>query len=213
MDRGALERALADVADFRDPSLRLEQYPTPDWLAAHLLHAAAMAGDLDGTVLDLGAGTGVLALGAALTGRPDRVVGLELDAGALAVARENEAGAAAPVDVDWVRADLSRPPLAAVTPAERDGVTVVSNPPFGAQDGAEGADRAFLAAASEVAAVSWTVHNGGSRGFVEAFVADAGGELTHAYGAELELDRRFPFHDAEQATVPVEAFRVEWVQS
>lgn len=210
MDRGALERALADVADFRDPSARLEQYPTPDWLAAHLLHAAAMRGDLDGTVLDLGAGTGMLALGAALTGRADRVLGLELDAGALAVARENEARLSPPVGVEWVRADAARPPLAPAGRDRRGGVTVVSNPPFGAQDGAEGADRAFLSTASEVAAVSWSVHNGGSRGFVEAFVDDAGGDLTHAYGAELELDRRFPFHDAERAAVPVEVFRVDW---
>jgi putative methylase len=210
MDRQALERALADVADFSDPSPALEQYPTPDWLAAHLLHVATLQGDLPGTVLDLGAGTGMLALGAALTGRPDRVLGLELDPGALAVARENEARLDPPVEVDWVRADATRPPLAERERAASPAPTVVANPPFGAQDGNQGADRAFLVTASDVAAVSYTVHNGGSREFVEAFAADNGGEVTHAFGAELVLDRRFPFHDAERETVPVEAFRVEW---
>jgi len=210
MDRQALERALADVADFPDPSPALEQYPTPDWLAAHLLHVAAMQGDLSGTVLDLGAGTGMLALGAALTGLPDRVLGLELDPAALAVARANEARLAPPVGVDWVRGDATRAPLAGRGRGASRPPTVVANPPFGAQDGNEGADRGFLVTASEVAAVSYTVHNGGSRAFVEAFAADNGGEVTHAFGAELALDRRFTFHDAERETVPVEAFRVEW---
>ena len=122
MDRGALERALADVADFSEPSVRLEQYPTPDWLAAHLLHAAAVRGDLDGTVLDLGAGTGMLALGAALTGRPARVLGLELDAGALAVARAPVPAENASVALRGVR--FERDGRAVVAAADNTSVTV-----------------------------------------------------------------------------------------
>ncbi|MGB9966052.1 METTL5 family protein [Halobacterium hubeiense] len=199
----ALEQRLAAVEGFRDPSAALEQYPTPADLAAHLLHLADLHGDLAGrAVADLGTGTGMLALGAA-TREPERVFALERDPDALAVARENEARVDPDVAVDWLLADATRPPLSAVD-------TVVMNPPFGAQRGSEHADRAFLAATAEVASVSYSVHNAGSRSFVESFVADAGGEVTHAFAAEFDVDRQFDFHTSERERLDVEVFRVEW---
>jgi len=204
MDRRTLERRLEAVAGFEDPSAALEQYPTPPDVAAHFLHVAAMQGDLAGrTVVDLGSGTGVLALGAACLG-PERVVALERDPEAVATARENEARVDPPVAVDWLRGDATRAPL------PDDGLTVVANPPFGAQDGASGADRPFLATASRVARVSYTLHNAGSRDFVESFAADNGGTVTHAFRVALALDRQFPFHDADRREVPALAVRVSW---
>lgn len=199
----ALERRLATVEGFRDPSPELEQYPTPAGLAAHVVHVADLQADLAGrTVVDLGAGTGILALGAA-TRNPERVLAVERDAGALATARANEPRVDPGIDVDWIRGDAARPPLAAVD-------TVVMNPPFGAQAGNEHADRAFLAAASELAAVSYSVHNAGSESFVESFAADNGGSVTHAFAAAFDVDRQFAFHDADRETLDVELFRIEW---
>lgn len=205
MGKRDLERRLGLLADFAEPRVDLEQYATPADVAAHLIHRADLEGDVrDRTVVDLGTGTGVLALGAASRG-PERVLALELDRDALALARENEQAFDPDVAVDWIRADATRPPLGLEGP-----VTVVSNPPFGAQDGREGADRAFLAAAADLATVSYTVHNVGSRDFVEAFVADAGGEVTHAFEAVLAVDRQFPFHNEDRRELPVELYRVEW---
>ncbi|WP_336036753.1 METTL5 family protein [Halobacterium yunchengense] len=198
-----LERRLAAVEGFRDPDPALEQYPTPAGLAAHLLHLADLQGDLARrTVADLGAGTGMLALGAA-TRDPQRVVAVERDADAIAVARENEGRVDAGVAVDWVRGDATRPPLAAVD-------TVVMNPPFGAQRGRRHADRDFLAAAADVAAVSYSIHNAGSRAFVESFAADRGGDVTHAFAAEFDVDRQFEFHTSDRETLDVEVFRIAW---
>jgi len=202
--RRALARRLEAVEPFSDPRLDLEQYPTPADVAAHLLHLADLQGDLSGTVLDLGAGTGALALAAACRA-PDRVVGVELDDAALATARTNERRVAPETTVDWVRGDIRALPVA--PPRE---TTVVANPPFGAQDGAAGADRPFLAAAADLAAVSYTLHNAGSRAFVESFAADRGGEVTHAFAVEFDVDRQFAFHDEERRTLSVEAFRVDW---
>jgi len=84
------------------------------------------------------------------------------------------------------------------------------NPPFGAQAGQRHADREFLAAAADVADVSYSIHNSGSRAFVESFATDRGGELTHAFAAEFDVDRQFDFHTSERETLDVEAFRVEW---
>src|SRR6056297_2471717 len=156
----SLATKLGVVAGFEDPRLALEQYPTPPDLAAHVVHLADLHDDVDGrTVLDLGTGTGMLALAAALRG-PARVLGVELDRAALTTATANERRVAASAPVHWIQADATRLPLAVPDP-----VTVVMNPPFGAQDGNRNADRGFLEAASHVAAVSYSVHNAGSRSF------------------------------------------------
>jgi putative methylase len=201
----ALAGQLAVVAGFENPRVALEQYPTPPEIAAHVVHVADLNGDVEAkTVVDLGTGTGMLALGAALRG-PARVVGVELDGDALGTARENRKRVGTTTPIHWIQADATRAPLCLDGP-----VTVVANPPFGAQDGNAHADRAFLETTAELADVSYTVHNAGSREFVEAFVADAGGEVTHAFEATFELDRQFDFHEADSRELTTEVFRVVW---
>jgi putative methylase len=203
--RRRLAQELAVVAGFEDPRAPLEQYHTPPDLAAHIVHVADLQGDVEGrTVVDLGCGTGMLALGAALRG-PERVVGIDVDPAPLSTARENERRVAARTDVPWLRADATRAPL-----CPEDPVTVLMNPPFGAQTGNEGADRAFLETAVDVAGVSYSVHNAGSEEFVEAFAAEEGGEVTHAFAAEFELPRQFDHHEADSRTLDTEVFRIEW---
>ncbi|MFB6139911.1 MAG: METTL5 family protein [Halosimplex sp.] len=200
-----LAQQLAVVAGFEDPRVDLEQYRTPPDVAAHLIHRADLQGDIEGrTVVDLGTGTGMLALAAVLRG-PESVVGVDLDPEPLATARANERRVAAAADVEWVRGDATRVPLAPDGPT-----TVVMNPPFGAQSGNEHADRGFLAAAAEIGDVSYSVHNAGSEAFVESFAADNGGRVTHAFAAELDLPHQFDFHEAESRTIDVEVFRIEW---
>lgn len=214
-DRRELARRLESLADFDDPSPDLEQYLTPAELAAHVIHLARVQGDLAGgepgdrsqPVVDLGTGTGVLGIGAALAGAPS-VVGIDVDRAALVVAREN----ASRIDpegrlesrLEWVQGDATRHPLATTH------ATVVSNPPFGAQHGNRHADRAFLETAREIGSVSYTIHNAGSQSFVESFAADAGGEVTHAFRAPFPVEHRFDFHTEAAAELEVEVFRIEW---
>lgn len=216
----ALAQRLAVVAGFEDPQVGLEQYPTPPDLAAHLIHVADLQGDIeDRPVIDLGTGTGMLALGAALRG-PESVVGIDIDPDPLRTARANERRVGTTADVSWVRADATDAPLrsraASSETAEastRDSdapTTIVMNPPFGAQNDNEHADRAFLATAARMATVSYSIHNADSSGFVEAFADDNGGAVTRAYGAELDLPRQFEFHEADSRTVDAEVFRIEW---
>ncbi|KKF39543.1 RNA methyltransferase [Halorubrum saccharovorum] len=201
----SLATKLGVVAGFEDPSAALEQYPTPPDLGAHVVHLADLHGDVDGrTVLDLGTGTGMLALAAALRG-PARVFGVELDRGALSTAIENERRIAASAPVHWLQGDATRLPLDVPDP-----VTVVMNPPFGAQDGNRNADRGFLATASRVAAVSYSVHNAGSREFVEAFAADNGGDVTHAFAADFQIEAQFDHHTDAARDIDAEVYRIEW---
>ena len=203
--RRRLAQELAVVAGFEDPNAPLEQYHTPPDLAAHIVHVADLQGDIeDRTVLDLGCGTGMLALGAALRG-PDRVAGIDIDPAPLATANENERRVGAMTDVSWIRGDVTTPPFVPI-----DSATVLMNPPFGAQSGNEGADRAFLKTAASLGAVSYSVHNAGSESFIEAFAGDNGGEVTHAFAAEFELPKQFDHHDDDSRTIDTEVFRIEW---
>ncbi|PSP85221.1 RNA methyltransferase [Halobacteriales archaeon QS_1_68_17] len=203
--KSALAQQLAVVAGFENPRAKLEQYRTPPELAATLIHTADLQGDIeDRIVIDLGTGTGMLALGAALRG-PSVVVGLDLDPEPLRTARENHRKVGSASDVAWVRADATEPPLCPGGPT-----TVVMNPPFGAQAGNEHADRGFLATAADIADVSYSIHNADSEGFVRSFAADEGGDVTHAFRAEFELPRQFEFHEADSAGIEAEVFRIEW---
>jgi putative methylase len=200
-----LTQQLAVVAGFEDPRVALEQYRTPPDLAAHLIHTADLHDDVeDRTVVDLGCGTGMLALGAALRG-PRAVVGLDVDPGALATAVDNQGRVASHSPVSWVRADASAAPLCPDAPT-----TVVMNPPFGARAGNEHADRGFLETTAGIAEVSYSIHNADSEAFVEAFAADEGGEVTHAFRAEFDLPQQFDFHERDRADLEVEVFRIEW---
>ncbi|WP_254862572.1 METTL5 family protein [Halovivax gelatinilyticus] len=202
--RRELARALSAVSDFDQPIASLEQYLTSPELASHVCHVAEMAGDVsDRTVVDLGTGTGMLAIGARFGG-PDRIVGIDVDAGALSTAVENERRIFADRSIEWIRADATRPPLSI------SGVTVFSNPPFGAQNASSHADRAFLVAIADIASVSYTIHNEGSRSFVESFADDVGASLTHAFAAEIPVGRRFDFHTEDRRDLPVEVYRIEW---
>ncbi len=192
--RKDVEIALQRLEGFEEPSASLEQYETPAPLASRLLHLAWSRGDLDGWVLDLGCGTGVLGVGAALYGA--RVVGVDVDSDALRTARHNAESAGVGEKTDWVRGDVGSVPVRQVD-------TVVMNPPFGAQK--RGADRPFLRTAESVADTVYTVHNQGSRSFVESFVE---GEITDAFEARIVLPHRFEFHDEEAREITVEIYRL-----
>ncbi|WP_336338853.1 METTL5 family protein [Haloarcula brevis] len=204
--KSALAQQLAVVAGFDNPRASLEQYRTPPDLAAHLVHTADLQDDIQGrTVVDLGCGTGMLALGAALRS-PARVVGLDIDPAPLSTARANERKVGSTTSVSWVRADATAAPLCPPV----GETTVVMNPPFGAQSDNEHADRRFLETAAAIAGVSYSIHNEGSRSFVESFAADNGGEVTHAFETEFDLPRQFDFHESDRRAITAEVYRIDW---
>ena len=85
-----LERFLSKVAPQPNPKVHLEQYTVSEQIAANMLYIAAYANnDIVGkSVLDLGCGTGRLALGALFVGAKE-VVGVDIDRLAIKTAHEN----------------------------------------------------------------------------------------------------------------------------
>src|SRR6266851_4955376 len=98
-----LEIQLGKLKILEKPNLKLEQYPVSSEAASELLYIAGFEhNDLEDRVIDLGTGTGRLAIGAGLMGA-EEIVGVDLDQRALALAKENAETAG--VQVEWVHSD------------------------------------------------------------------------------------------------------------
>ncbi len=191
--RAAFVRRLAALRGFPHPDPRREQVVTPPEAAAALFEAALARDDLVGrSVLDLGSGTGVLAIGAALLGAA-RVTGGEADPAALAVAREN--ARAAGVEVDWREGEVGATALRADT--------VVMNPPFGAQRAH--ADRPFWEAA--LAAAGRRIYAFAltdSRSFIAGRAVARGAQVEATLPVSWDLPRTFRHHRKDRVAVPVD---------
>ncbi len=190
-----IEITLERLKGFSNPKIKLEQYVTPAGLAAFVVTTAKVFGDLD-IVADLGCGTGVLAIGAALLG--SYAFGVDIDLEALKIAKEN--AKMLDVKVDFVNADIKD--LRVKKP-----VTTIMNPPFGIQR--RHADRPFLEKAFEISKTIYSIHSAGSEKFVEKLAIDRGFKVTHVWKFSIPLKRTYSFHEKAFKYIPVEVFRIE----
>jgi putative methylase len=165
---------------------------TPAELAAEMLGEADRRGDLAGkSVLDLGAGSGVLAIGAALLGASVRAV--EVDPEAVEVARANAESVGAAVTFETRAVDASGPAVD----------TVVMNPPFGAQR--RHADAPFWEAAFALAhGAIYAFALAASRTFIERRAVVSGARIEVTRPVRWELARTFPHHRKRLAEIPVD---------
>lgn len=195
MKKKQLEIMLEQVEGFSDPLAPLEQYATPATIAAELLYLAFAKNDLaEGMVYDLGCGTGVLAIGAALLGSPG-VKGFDVDERAIRTAQQN--AGRMNVDVEFI--------CSPIEDVDGRAKTVIMNPPFGAQ--AKRNDRPFLLKALEVGDIVYSIHNSGSYEFIKRFIYPA--VITERYHAGFPIRRTFKFHKKDIEVVDVEIFRIE----
>jgi len=196
-----LEMTLQRVAGFSSPRPVLEQYQTPAPLAARLLFHALMKGDIEGKVVcDLGSGTGVLAIGAALLGAIS-VKGVDVDKKAVDIAHKN--AELLDADVKFIVADVKDQNLTDVL-----GLcdTVIMNPPFGAQK--VHADRPFIDLAISVAPVIYSIFNAGSTPFIKTYTTGRV-EIDERVGGVFTMKRTFSFHTQDIQEIGVEILRLK----
>ena len=195
-----LEMILQRIAGYHHPRAALEQYQTPAPLAARLLYHALMKGDIEGkTVCDLGCGTGVLAIGAALLGA-DHVIGIDSDPQAVRDANAN--AALLDTDIEFIVSDVQD----AALPGQLGRCdTVVMNPPFGAQK--VHADRPFIDLALSIAPVTYSIFNAGSTQFIETYTAERA-EIDERVGGIFPIKRTFSFHTHDVQEIEVEILRL-----
>jgi putative methylase len=201
-----LELFLSQIKPHPSPRADFEQYTVSEAVAATLLYIAAYVNNdvIDRNILDLGCGTGRIALAASFLGAA-AVVGIDIDKKAISVAVDNSKRTGVKTDVHWIVGDIS-----AIT-GKFD--TVIQNPPFGVQK--RYADRKFLEKALEVGNVIYSLHSHPNperqlirslkanpwnllkvapSSFIENFVASRNGFVKAVYAMPMTIPHMFDFH-------------------
>lgn len=197
-----LEMILQGIPYHISPKVHLEQYTTPANIAADVLWNAYSLGDIEGKkVIDLGCGTGIFAIGAALLGAGE-VKGIDMDKEAIEVAREQALKMEVENTVEFFSED--------VQDFNERGNTVIQNPPFGAQKaGLKNADRIFMKKAIESAPVVYSFHIKETEEFVEKYFGYLGGYITHKQYYSFNIPKIYDFHKKDKISVNVVVFRVK----
>tara|TARA_B100001750_G_C15358702_1_gene521031 strand:+ start:236 stop:820 length:585 start_codon:yes stop_codon:yes gene_type:complete len=176
-------KILFNSPDFYQPKPELEQYSTPVDIVAEMIKLANAQGDLSGNVVDLGCGTGRLAIGASLLGAEVTAYEIDNDALELAKSYSKEHN----LEIEWINL--------AIENIDKKYDTVLMNPPFGSQR--PGADRAFLKKSLEIGSRIWSIHMAETKNFVKEFVEKNNGQIISAYEFAFPIKNSMPFHTKE----------------
>jgi len=192
-----LEIALQAIAPHPNPKVHLEQYTTPADIAADILFSACYTyEDIRGkSVLDLGTGTGRLAIGAAILGA-EQVVGIDVDAATVQSALSDSKRMQ--LKVDWVVGDIES--------VQDPFDTVIMNPPFGTKQ--EHADIRFLRVALKVGKVIYSIHKSTTHSFISRWLKDAGAESEILMTTKMLIPHQYNFHHKRRHVVVVDVLRI-----
>jgi putative methylase len=197
-----LERTLSEIEPNPSPKVYLEQYTTPSNVAADVLYLAAYVNDdiIEKTVLELGCGTGRLAIGAALLGAKE-VIGVDLDLDAVRVAQKNAKIMGVEKKTHWIVGDIDV--------VEGAFGTILQNPPFGAQK--RRADRRFIIRSLALGNRIYSFHKSGdsNRVFIKRFIEEHGGKTYTIFPMVMEIPRMFKFHTKKKQSIPVDLYIIE----
>jgi putative methylase len=201
-----LELTLSRVKPHPKPAPNLEQYTIPPDVAATMLYIAAYGNDdiIDKKVLDLGCGTGRLAIGAAFLGARE-ITGVDIDRTAVKTAFENAFDVGFKEKTQWIAGDVDS--------VQGTFDTVLQNPPFGVQK--RGADRKFIVKALELGKMTYSLHKRpnedltltrklktssdraisvSASAFMKRFVEENGGRIEGVYALLMTIPHMFSYH-------------------
>lgn len=216
-----LEKTLLKIEPFPNPNVHLEQYTISPRTAAELLYLVAYTYDgiMNKRVIDLGCGTGRLAIGSILLGA-EEVVGLDVDRNAIMMASRNAEKLGVRSRIHWLTADLNS--------ISGSFNTVLQNPPFGVQK--RKADRVFLKKALEIGDRIYSLHKTSQKNydhikkvksfkqqlfpaspspFLRRFIQKNGGEIKGVYTMQMEIPHMFKFHRRRKYRYPIDLYIIE----
>ena len=196
--RKHLALLLSQVEPNPKPKLKWESYMLDAESAASMTYIASQLNDIYGRrVIDLGCGSGILAIAAALLGA-GWVVGVDIDRDAIETAVKN--ASRLNVDVDFIIGDIN-----CIT-GHFD--TALMNPPFGSWH--KGADIKFLRKALEVSDVVYSLHKHSLlvRNFLTREIPKLGGRINRIQEMNIIISRTYDFHKKKLYSVKADLYRI-----
>jgi putative methylase len=189
---------LSKIAPIPKPRLKWEGYTLDAESAAEIAYLASLNNDIrHKSVVDLGCGSGILAIAASLLGA-EMVVGVDIDKEAIETAKVNAERVSAQVnlvasDIDCIVGHFD---------------TALMNPPFGAWR--RGADIHFLEKALEISDVVYSLHKRSKsvREFLRFTVPQIGGQIDKVYEIDIAIRRTYSFHRKDRYIVKTDLYRV-----
>ena len=197
-----LEVQLSKLKNFSEPSLELEQYATPDTIAADWIWQMALRGEVAGkTFLDAASGPGIIGIALLLMGAK-KVYFVDMDESAMKLCMDNynqikeeyEIG-----EAEFIINDISL--------FDEEVDITVQNPPFGTKT--EHADKKFLEKAFSVSKVVYSMHKYSTKAFVEAIAKDFEFEITNFWRYDFPIKATFMHHKKPVKMVDVGLWRME----
>ena len=194
--KSKLAVVLSKLRVFNNAKLKLEQYPADSEVAATVLWNAYMQGDIkDKTIADLGAGTGILGIGALILGAR-KVYLVEKDEAALEILRENL--------TSYKRHEIISQDIIRFN---KKTDTIVQNPPFGTKE--KHTDRLFLEKAFSLTRVIYSFHKTATRDFIGKLAQKHNFAITQEHGFDFPLKKTYNHHKRDIHRIKVSCFRFQ----
>lgn len=157
----------------------------------------------DQVVVDLGCGTGMLSIGAALLGA-QHVIGIDIDADALRIAKENIEEFEDSLPIDLVQCSIER----LLQQPRISADTIIMNPPFGTRR--KGADAEFLRAAFRISQGSiYSLHKSSTRNYIRNVALSELNAVEAEVIAQLRYDlpASYSYHKLKSKDIEVDLWR------
>lgn len=172
---------------------------TPASIASDILFNAYHLGDInDKIIVDLGCGTGIFSIGAALLGAK-KITGIDVDKESVHIARKF-------AEQNNLEIEFK---IKNVKDVEIKCNTVLMNPPFGAQKSNQKADREFIEKGFEIAEIIYSLHLTKTIPFLEKMISSLDGTITHQKEYPFPIRWQFEFHKKEVIEFNVSLLRIK----
>jgi putative methylase len=199
MKKKHLEMMLQQIQPPIKKNPSLEQYMTPASIAADILFLAYQHEDInEKTIIDLGCGTGIFCIGAALL-NAKKTIGIDIDEKMIQTAKEN--AKTFDVDIDFY--------VNSIEQINQKCETIIMNPPFGAQKSNEQADRKFIEKGFEIANVIYSIHLTKTIPFLELLIKSLGGVCSFQKQYKFPIKWQFDFHSKQVKKFDVSLLRIQ----
>ena len=182
------------IDDFKEPKLKFEQYMTPPEIAAFMIHYAWMKGEIENKkIIDIGAGTGMLGIGAAFLG--GNVTMIEIDKDAYEILKNNVA------KTDHEIRLINKNIFDFDFDEEYD--TALINPPFGIKS--ENKDMDFIVEASKISKHIFSLHDGSESNInnIKSLFEKNNLEIMESLMMDFNLKSTYPWHEEKNKILKV----------